>query len=103
MFAVIAANGFQYVVKKGERITIPAIIAETGKEVVFDKVLMIKSEKDTLVGKPYLSGAKVTGTVKKTGRLDKVVVFKFIRRESYRRKRGHRQDFSEIEITGINR
>jgi large subunit ribosomal protein L21 len=101
MFAVIKTSGFQYVVTKGETIKIPAVVGEKGKEVEFDKVMMIKDDGDTVVGRPFVKGAKVKGIVRECGRLPKVVVFKFIRKEKYRRKRGHHQDFCEIEITDI--
>lgn len=101
MFAVIETKGFQFVVTKGEKIKIPAIIADKGKEVEFDKVMMIKDNGKTLVGKPYLKGAKVKGVVKECGRFPKIVVFKFIKKEKYRRKRGHHQSFCEVEITDI--
>ena len=101
MFAVIRANGYQYLVSKGEIITIPAHIGELGKEVEFDKVLMIKENTNTLFGQPYLDGSKVKGIIRKHGRLPKIVVFKFRRRKKYRNKKGHRQDFSQIEITDI--
>lgn len=101
MFAVIETKGFQFVVTKGEKIKIPVIIAEKGKEVEFEKVMMIKDDGKTLVGKPYLKGAKVKGIVRECGRLPKIIVFKFIRKEKYRRKRGHHQDFCEVEITDI--
>ncbi|KPL14789.1 hypothetical protein AMJ74_02715 [candidate division WOR_3 bacterium SM1_77] len=101
MFAVIETKGFQFVVTKGEKIKIPAIIADEGKEVEFDKVMMIKDDGKTLVGKPYVKGAKVKGIVRECGRLPKIIVFKFIRKEKYRRKRGHHQAFCEVEITDI--
>jgi len=101
VFAVIRANGYQYLVSKGEIITIPAHIGELGKEVEFDKVLMIKENTNTLFGQPYLDGSKVKGIIRKHGRLPKIVVFKFRRRKKYRNKKGHRQDFSQIEITDI--
>ncbi|MGB7055826.1 MAG: 50S ribosomal protein L21 [bacterium] len=101
MFAVIETKGFQFVVTKGEKIKIPAIIAEKGKEVEFEKVMMIKDDGKTLVGKPYVKGAKVKVIVRECGRLPKIIVIKFIRKEKYRRKRGHHQDFCEVEITDI--
>ncbi|MEO0141918.1 MAG: 50S ribosomal protein L21 [candidate division WOR-3 bacterium] len=103
MFAVIKASGFQYVVKKGERIIIPAILGTPGKEIEFDRVLMLKSEKGTEIGKPYLNGVKIKGIVKRTGRFPKAIIYKFIRRENYRRKKGHRQSFTEVEITDITK
>lgn len=101
MFAVIRTNNHQYVVSKGEKIIVPAILGESGKEVEFNKVLMIKDENNVLVGKPFIEGASVKGVIKNTGKMPKVIVFKFIRRENYRRKKGHRQSFTEVEITEI--
>jgi large subunit ribosomal protein L21 len=101
MFAVIETKGFQFIVTKGQKIRIPAIIAEKGKEVEFDKVMMLKSDGKTQIGKPYIEGAKVKGIVRECGRLPKVIVFKFIRKEKFRRKRGHHQSFCEVEITDI--
>ncbi len=103
MFAVIRTNNHQYVVSKGEKIIVPAILGESGKEVEFNKVLMIKDENNVLVGKPFIEGASVKGVIKKTGKMPKVIVFKFIRRENYRRKKGHRQSFTEVEITEITK
>ena len=101
MFAVITTNGYQYVVSKGEKITIPAHIGEVGKKVEFNEVLMIKDNGNTIFGQPHVKGAKVEGIVKNHGRLPKIIVFKFKKRKKYRRKQGHRQDFSQVEITGI--
>ncbi len=101
MFAVINTNGVQFVVTRGERIKIQANLGEKGKEVEFDKVMMIKDNGDTVVGRPFVEGAKVKGVIRECGRLPKIVVFKFIRKEKYRRKRGHHQDFCEVEITDI--
>lgn len=101
MFAVIKANGFQYVVSKGEVITIPADLGELNTDVRFDQVLMIKDNGNTIVGKPYIKDAAVTGVIKKSGKLPKVIVYKFKRRLKYRRKRGHRQDFCAVQITDI--
>jgi large subunit ribosomal protein L21 len=101
VFAVIKAKGYQYLVSKGEVITIPAQIGEVGKKVEFDKVMMIKEKTKTLFGEPFITGSKVKGVVKEHGRLPKVIVFKFRKRKKYRRKQGHRQDFSKVEITDI--
>jgi large subunit ribosomal protein L21 len=103
MFAVIKAKGFQYLVGEGEVVTIPARIGDAGQKIEFDQVLMIKDESQTYIGNPYIKGAMVKGVIKKKGKSDKVIVFKFRRREKYRNKRGHRQDFCEIEITNIIR
>jgi len=98
---VIKTNGYQFLVSRGEKIIIPARISEVGKVVEFEKVLMIKDNGDIKFGRPFVEGAKVKGIVKRQGKLPKIIVFKFKRRLKYRRKRGHRQDFSEIEITDI--
>ena len=101
MFAVINTNGVQFVVTRGEKIKVLANLGEKGKEIEFDKVMMIKDNGDTIVGRPFVKGAKGKGVIRESGQLPKVIVFKFKRKEKYRRKRGHRQDFSEVEITDI--
>lgn len=101
MLAVIKTNGFQYVVSEGDTIFIPAIVGKTGNELEFTDVLMLKDDKGIEVGRPLVKGAKVKGVIKKTGKCQKVIVYKFIRRENYRRKKGHRQPFTEVEITEI--
>jgi large subunit ribosomal protein L21 len=101
VFAVIKTKGYQYLVNKGETITIPAQIGEVGKKIEFKDVMMIKDKSKTLFGDPFIAGSKVKGIVKEHGRLPKIIVFKFKKRKKYRRKRGHRQDFSKIEITDI--
>ena len=103
MFAVISTNGMQYVVTKGEIIKIPAKIGAEGKDIEFDKVLLFKEDGDTKVGKPYIEGIKVKGIVRRHGKLPKTIIYKFIRRENYRRKRGYRQDYTEVEIRDIVR
>ncbi len=101
MFAVIRTDSHQYVVSKGEKIIIPENLGEAGNEVEFNQVLMLKDDRGVVVGKPYIEGASVKGVIKKTGKLPKVIIFKFIRRENYRRKKGHRQPFTEVEITEV--
>lgn len=103
MFAVIKTDGHQYIVSVGERIIVPKILGEPGKEMEFNKILMIKDDNGVALGKPYIEGAIVKGAIKKVGKMPKVIVYKFIRRENYRRKKGHRQQYSEIEITEIRR
>jgi len=103
VFAVIATNGFQYIVSKGEKIVIPARVSEVGKKIAFDKVLLIKDNGSTIIGKPYVTGAQVEGIVRIQGKMPKKIVYKFKRRLKYRRKKGHRQDYSEVEITDIKK
>lgn len=101
MFAVIKAKGYQYVVSKGDKVVIPARIADVGETIEFSDVLMIKDNGNISLGKPFIKGASVHAKVIKTGKLPKKIVYKFRRRKKYRRKAGHKQDFCEIEIIAI--
>jgi len=101
MYAVIRTNGFQYTVEKGSRIVVPALLGKSGDTVTIADVLLCNKEGNVLIGRPTLSDVKVEGRITKIGKLDKVVIYKFIRREKYRRKKGHRQDYTEVEITDI--
>lgn len=103
MYAIMESGGMQFKVQEGDKLKVPKIAAEQGKEIAFDKVLLIsRDDKEPLVGKPYLEGAKIEAQVLSTGRGEKVLVYKFRRRVKYRRKRGHRQDYTQIMINKIN-
>ncbi len=101
MYAVVVTGGKQYRVKEGEKLRVEKLSAETGDTVVLDKVLLVGEGEDVKVGAPYLEGAKVTATVAANGRADKVKIIKFRRRKHHRKQMGHRQSYTEIEITGI--
>lgn len=101
MYAVIKTNGFQYTVEKGQKIVIPALLGKIGDSITFDEVLLLNRDKDVEIGRPTLTDVKVEARIVKVGRLDKILIYKFIRREKYRRKQGHRQDFCEVEVTDI--
>jgi len=102
MFAVVDIAGFQEKVEEGMKLKVPLLDAETGAKVTFDKVFLIaKSEEDVTVGTPTVAGASVEATVLSAGKGDKIRVFKMRRRKRYRRVHGHRQDFTEIEVTKI--
>ena len=101
MYAIVATGGKQYRVKEGEKLRVEKLSAETGDTVVLDKVLLVGEGEDVKVGAPYLEGAKVTATVAANGRADKVKIIKFRRRKHHRKQMGHRQSYTEIEITGI--
>jgi large subunit ribosomal protein L21 len=101
MKAIVETGGMQFPVEEKSVIRIPLIEAEIGKQIDFDKVLMISGDDKFDVGKPYVVGAKVTAEVLAHGRDDKVVVFKFKKRTKYRKTNGHRQDFTEVKILGI--
>ena len=101
MYAVIHTGGKQYRVNPGETLKIETLAAEAGQEIQFEKVLLVQTENGIKVGKPYLEGGKVTATVTAHGRYPKVKIVKFRRRKHYMKQAGHRQNFTEVKITGI--
>jgi len=102
MFAVIETGGKQYRVSEGKKIKVEKLNTEDGKAFVFDKVLLLNDDKSTKVGAPYVKGAKVEGKVLAEGRSKKVIVFRYHAKTRYRKKRGHRQPFTEVEIMKIS-
>lgn len=102
MYAIVATGGKQYRVKEGEKLRVEKLNAEAGDTVELDKVLLVGEGEDVKVGAPYLDGAKVTAKVAANGRGDKVKIVKFKRRKHSRKQMGHRQAYTEIEITGIS-
>ncbi len=100
-FAVIQTGGKQYLVSKGDKIQIEKLEGEEGTKLTFDQVLATISDTDYQVGKPTLSGASVEATILKQGRGKKIEVLKYKPKSKYRKKIGHRQAFTEIEITKI--
>lgn len=101
MYAVVKTGGKQYRVSAGTKIKIEQLTADVGSEVTLDQVLMIAADGDVKLGSPLLAGATVKAKVLSQGRGDKVRIFKMRRRKHYRKTQGHRQNFTEIEITGI--
>ncbi len=102
MYAVIKTGGKQYRVTSGEKLKIEKLVADVGSEVTFDQVLMVGGEGDTKLGAPVLSGASVKATVLAQGRGDKIHIFKMRRRKHYRKSQGHRQSYTEVQISGIS-
>jgi large subunit ribosomal protein L21 len=102
MYAVIQAGGKQYRVVQGSTLKIEKIEAEEGASLELDKVLVVADGDDVKVGAPYVDGGKVTATVKSHGRGKKVTIVKFRRRKHHMKRQGHRQAFTEIEVTGIS-
>src|SRR5215207_6871548 len=100
-YAIIRTGGKQFRVEPGKTIRIPSLVGEAGSPVEFNDVLLGSDGSNVRTGVPTLSGAKVTGEIVKHGRGDKIVVFKFKRRENYSRKQGHRQGFTEVRINDI--
>ena len=102
MYAVIKTGGKQYRVIAGEKIKVEQITADVGSEIVLDQVFMVADGNDIKVGAPLVNGAKVTATVLSHGRHDKVKIFKMRRRKHYQKHQGHRQNYTEIQISGIS-
>jgi large subunit ribosomal protein L21 len=100
MYAVIRSGGKQYKVTKGERLRLDNFAAEEGAEVSFEVLAFHNGETLTL-GTPIVESAKVTATVVGHGRGRKIVVYRFKRRKGYHRKKGHRQDYTEVMIQDI--
>ncbi len=101
MYAVIATGGKQYRVAEGDVVRLEKLLAEPGAAVEFDKVLVVGKGAEIKIGKPFVAGGKVMGTVQKHGKGDKVRIVKFRRRKHYLRQGTHRQPYTEVKITGI--
>jgi large subunit ribosomal protein L21 len=101
MYAVIETGGKQYRVGLGDVIRVEKLNAESGQNVDLDRVLLMSDGADTRVGTPVIAGATVGAVVRGHGRGEKIHIFKMRRRKHFRKNAGHRQDFTEIEITRI--
>ncbi|MBN4089563.1 50S ribosomal protein L21 [Mycoplasma enhydrae] len=97
MFAIIETGGKQLIVKKGDVIYIEKIEGNEGDAIVFDKVLVIKDK----IGTPYLEKASVLGTIEKQGKAKKIVVYRHNAKSTHKRKLGHRQPYTKVQITEI--
>jgi len=102
MYAVIKTGGKQYRVAAGEKLKIEQIPAEVGAEITLDQVLMVGDGESTKIGAPLVQGASVQAKVLAQGRHPKVKIFKMRRRKHYQKHQGHRQNFTEIQISGIS-
>jgi large subunit ribosomal protein L21 len=100
MYAIIATGGKQYRVSEGDKIYIEKIDAEVGSTVSFD-VLLVENNGEVKVGTPVVEGVKVEGKVEAQTRGEKIIVFKYKAKKNYRRKQGHRQPYTKVEITKI--
>jgi large subunit ribosomal protein L21 len=101
VYAVFRTGGKQYRARQGERVRVEKLEAAVGDAVEFDQVLMVGEGADVKVGKPLVSGGKVSAKVTEQGRADKITIIKFRRRKHYQRKHGHKQQYTEVEITSI--
>lgn len=102
MYAVIVTGGKQYRVVQGDKVRVEKLEVAEGDSVELDKVLMVADGDDIKIGAPFLKGGKVTARVSGHGRGDKVEIIKFRRRKHYMKRQGHRQAYTELEITGIS-
>lgn len=101
MYAVIKTGGKQYRVSEGDRLRVEKLDGDVGAELTFDDVLMLGGDK-VAVGTPTVDGASVSARIVAQDKAKKVIVFKYKRRKGYRRKYGHRQPYTELEITGVS-
>ncbi len=101
MYAVISTGGKQYQVAPGDEIRVEKLSGWAGDPVEFNKVLLTSDGENVQVGRPYLENSKVTGHIALQGKNTKIVVFKYKRRKGYKRKQGHRQQFTLVKIKDI--
>ena len=101
MYAIIEACGRQYKVQEGETVYFEKLDEKEGKKVSFDKVVLISNDGKIQVGNPYVANAKVEGKVVSNGKSKKILVFKYKPKKNERKTRGHRQDYTKVEITSI--
>lgn len=102
MYAVIVTGGKQYKVENGDVIYVEKLDAQENAEVTFDKVLCIGADDGIKVGSPYVEGATVAAKVLKTGKGKKITVFTYKPKKNEKRKKGHRQPYTKVEISAIN-
>jgi large subunit ribosomal protein L21 len=101
MLAVIKTGGKQYLVSPGQKIKVEKLAKSAGDEVVFDEVLLLEKQNKLEIGDPLVKGAKVIGKVLSQGKAKKVIIFKYKAKKRYHLKKGHRQQFTEVEIKTI--
>ena len=102
MYAIIKTGGKQYRVSDGDKLKVEKLAADVGSELLLDQVLLVGGSEDTRVGTPLVTGASVKAKVLAHGLGEKVKIFKMRRRKHYDKDQGHRQGYTEIEITGIS-
>ncbi|MGE4588342.1 MAG: 50S ribosomal protein L21 [Acidaminococcaceae bacterium] len=101
MYAIIQTGGKQYRVSEGDVLSVEKLSVAEGEEVVFDQVLTVVADGDVKIGKPILEGAKVTAKVVEHGKGEKILVFKYKAKSNYRKRQGHRQPYTKVEISKI--
>ena len=101
MYAIIETGGKQDRVQEGDKIVVEKLAVEEGQEVAFERVLTVVKDGEVLVGAPVVAGAKVVAKVVEHGKGKKILVFKYKAKSNYRRRQGHRQPFTKVEIKSI--
>ncbi len=101
MYAIIESCGKQYKVAQGDVVFFEKLDAQEGKKVTFENVVLVSDEGKVQIGNPYVKGVKVEGKVISHGKAKKIIVFKMKPKKNYRRKQGHRQPYTKVEITSI--
>ena len=101
MYAVVNSGGKQYKVQQGQVLRIEKIPGDVGNPVTFDRVLMFSDGENVSIGQPELDDVAVEGHIVEQGKAKKIIVFKYKKRKRYRRKKGHRQEFTAVLIDGI--
>ncbi len=101
MYAIIESCGKQYKVAEGDIVFFEKLDEEEGKKITFDKVILVSEEEKIQIGNPYVKGVKVEGKVISHGKAKKIIIFKMKPKKNYRRKQGHRQPYTKVEITSI--
>lgn len=102
MYAIIVTGGKQYKVEKGDVIYIEKLDVEENAEIKFDKVIAVSGDDGIKVGAPYVEGAVVEAKAIKNGKAKKITVFTYKPKKNEKRKMGHRQPYTKVEITAIN-
>ena len=102
MYAIMETGGKQYKVAVGDTLFIERLDNDANDKVTFEKVIMVSDKGGVNVGAPYVEGATISAKVLKNGKAKKIIVFKMKPKKGYRRKQGHRQPYTQVEITGIN-
>lgn len=102
MYAIVETGGKQFRVSKGDVIRVEKLAVEEGDSIALDQVMMLQSEAGTVIGNPYIDGASVNARVVENGKSKKVVIYKYKAKKNYRKKQGHRQPFTELEIVEIS-
>lgn len=101
MYAMIQVAGFQFRAEEGATLRVPQQKAEVGSKLNLDQVMLVKKNDESLIGTPYVDGAKVEAEVVGHTKGEKIHIYKYKRRTKYRRRQGHRQDYTDIKINKI--